>query len=125
MPYSNNAKTKTLNNLFRSETAYICLYISNPTELDVGTEVTGGAYARQVITYGEPTIAGDEMLVQNTAVITFPVATSDWGLVTHYGIRDALTGGNLIQYGTFTIPQDVVQGNQPVINVGESTLRLK
>ena len=33
-------------------TIYLALYTSNPTSADVGTEVTGGSYARQAITFG-------------------------------------------------------------------------
>ena len=103
MPYSNYAKSKIVDHLFRGVAStpvskvYIAFYISNPTDADIGTEVTGCAYARQEITYGEPSISGEDTIIQNINIVTFPVASSNWGMVTHYGIRDALTGGNLLQ----------------------------
>jgi len=36
--------------------------------------------------------------VTNGGVITFPAATANWGTVVAYGVYDALTGGNLINW---------------------------
>lgn len=75
-------------------TTFVSLHTSVPTG---GGEVSGGAYARQAYTYsltgGNPTVAA------NTAMIQFPTATADWGVLTHVGIYSASTGGTLLAWG--------------------------
>lgn len=75
-------------------TTYLALYTSDPTDADTGTEVTGGAYARQSITMGAPSNG----VSTNSSAIEYPQCTLTWGTVTHVGIRDALTSGNLLYH---------------------------
>lgn len=84
---------------------YIALYTSNPTDADTGQEVTGGGYARQQVVFGDPVISDRRAGVQNTADVSFPIATADLGLITHVGIRDAVTGGNLLYHGAVKTPR--------------------
>lgn len=84
---------------------YITLYTSNPTDADTGQEVTGGGYARQQVTFGAPVIADRRAGVQNSADVSFPIASADWGLITHVGIRDAAIGGNLLYHGAIKTPR--------------------
>src|SRR5512142_3058440 len=73
---------------------YVALYTSDPTDADTGTEVAAADYARQQVTaWNAP---GTTRATQNTNAIPWPKATSSWGQITHIGIRDALTGGNLL-----------------------------
>jgi hypothetical protein len=69
---------------------YVALYTTDPTDADTGTEVSGGAYTRKAVVFDAQN--------KNNADITFPEATADWGTITHIGIRDAETGGNLLAY---------------------------
>ena len=101
-------------------TVYIALYTSDPTDADVGTEVSGGGYARQPVTFGAPSNG----IVSNSAKVEFPVATALWGTITHIGIRDALTGGNLLYYGPLTAARTVDVDNQLIFNVGQITVTL-
>ena len=73
-------------------TTYLALYTSDPTDADTGTEVSGGSYARQAITFGAPSNG----VSTNSAAIEFPAASASWGTITHVGIRDASTSGNLL-----------------------------
>ena len=73
-------------------TVYVSLYTSDPTDADSGTEVSGGSYARTAVTFGAPSNG----VSTNSADVTFPTSTSSWGTVTHIGIHDASTGGNLL-----------------------------
>lgn len=97
-------------------TLYVAAYTSDPTDADTGTEVSGGAYARQAVTFVAPTDgAGD-----NPAQITFPVATAAWGNVTHVGLRDALTGGNLLVSNALVTPRNIsAAGYQLVFPIGD------
>lgn len=56
------------------------------------TEVSAASYARQSISF-TPADAGQ---VSNTADILFPIAKEAWGDITHIGLYDASTGGNLL-----------------------------
>jgi hypothetical protein len=88
-------------------TVYIALYTTDPTDGDTGTEVTGGAYARVSATFSAP-VNGATSLAAN---VTFPQATAGWGTVTHIGIRDALTGGNLLYHTAMTTPRAILSGD--------------
>ena len=75
-------------------TVYVGLYTTDPGEGNTGTEVSGGSYARVSVSFGAPSNG----VSTNSASVTFPTATGTWGTVTHIGILDALTGGNLLYY---------------------------
>jgi hypothetical protein len=95
-------------------TVFLALYTSDPTAADTGTEVSGGSYARKAVTFGAPAVAGGKQTVVSMADVEFPIATADWGLVTHVGIRTALTGGNLMWTTTPTSGARTIQsGDKP------------
>ena len=54
----------------------------------------------------------------NTAALTFPAATTNWGTATHCGIYDAATSGNLVAYETLTAA-DFSTANPKTINSGD------
>lgn len=87
---------------------YLALYKSDPTDADTGTEVSGGSYARQEITFTAPSNG----VTSNAADILFPAATSSWGTITHVGIRDALTAGNLLYFGPLTTSKAIASADQ-------------
>lgn len=94
---------------------WLALYTSDPGSSDTGTEVSGGSYARIQITAGFAGVTGGT--ATNSAPVTFATATAGWGLVTHFGIRDAGTGGNLLFYGELT-HQDILAGETFAIDAG-------
>jgi hypothetical protein len=75
-------------------TVYVALFTTDPTDAGSGTEVTGGAYARTAVTFAAPSNG----VTTNSADVTFPTCTLAWGIVTHIGIYDALTSGNLLYH---------------------------
>lgn len=79
-------------------TVYVALYTSDPTDADTGTEVSGGSYARVAVTFGAPSNG----VSTNSANVEFPTCTSSWGTITHIGIMDALTTGNLLYHTALT-----------------------
>lgn len=101
-------------------TVYVALYTSDPTDADSGAEVSGGAYARQAVTFGAPSNGATD----NTAQINFPVPTADWGTVTHWGIKDALTGGNLLFHGPLAASRTIKSGDTVKINVNDLDVSL-
>jgi len=96
--FSNYLENALINAVLRNTsytsptTVYVSLYTTDPTDADSGTEVSGGSYARTAVTFGAPSNG----VSTNSADVTFPTSTSSWGTVTHIGIHDASTGGNLL-----------------------------
>lgn len=102
--------------LIKNDTPKLALYTSNPGPANTGTEVLGGSYARQAITF---TKTGSQLTNSNEVRVTLPGAT-----VTHYGIFDALTAGNLLVYGTIASTIAVVLGDEVVFPIGSITINL-
>ena len=100
---------------FTAVAAYVALYTTDPTDADTGTEVSGGAYARQLA--GLSVASGG--LSSNAADITFPTATAAWGTITHVGLRDALTLGNLYMHSPLDVSKVVAIGDTFKINAGD------
>ena len=121
---SNWLEEAILNYFFRNQPVaqptalYLALYLNDPTDADTGTEVSGAGYQRQQITFGPPQQVGDKAVISNNQKIEFPIAQSDWGQISHWGIRTAQTGGNLLCRGSFSRVENVQTGNRFTIEVG-------
>jgi hypothetical protein len=101
-------------------TVYIGLYTSDPTDADTGTEVTGGSYARQSVTFGAPSNG----VSTNSAAIEFPQATGTWGTVGWIGIEDALSGGNLLYHTALDASKTIESGDIFKIAIGSLSVTL-
>lgn len=102
-------------------TVYVALFTADPTEAGTGTEVVGGAYARQPITFGAPA----DGVTSNTADVNFPVCTADWGTITHAAIFSAVAGGDMYFYAPTTFNKLIQTGDQYVIKAGQLTVTLQ
>lgn len=97
-------------------TVYLALFTSNPGESGSGSEVTGGSYARQTITFAAA--SGGVSASSNSQTFTsLPTAT-----ITHLGIYDASSGGNLLYYGAFSTSLTVSSGDNVTIDSGDITI---
>ena len=96
---------------FTMPTVYVGLYTTNPTMPagTGGTEVSGGAYARQALSPN--TAAAASGSASSNASISFPQATGSWGTVTGIGLFDAATVGNLLAAGPLTANEVVNSGD--------------
>ena len=101
-------------------TVYVGLYTSDPTDANTGTEVTGGSYARQSVTFGAPSNGTST----NSAIVEFPQATASWGTVSHIGILDALTTGNLLYHTPLDASKTISTGDVFRIAVGSLSVTL-
>ena len=101
-------------------TVYIGLYTSDPTDADTGTEVSGGSYARQSVTFGAPSNG----VSTNSAAIEFPQATGSWGTVGWIGIEDALSGGNLLYHTPLNASKTIESGDIFKIAIGSLSVTL-
>ena len=103
MSFSNYLENKLLLHTFGATaytaptTLYLAIHTTNPAEDNTGTEVSGSAYARQTVAFTVTTSTAS-----NTAAVEFPTATGSWGTLTHVGVYDALTIGNLLAYAALT-----------------------
>jgi len=89
-------------------TVYVGLFTAAPGETGGGTEVAGNSYARQACTFGAPS-AGT---LSNSADVTFPQATGNWGTITHFSIFDDVAAGNMLYYGALTTSKVINTGDQ-------------
>jgi hypothetical protein len=100
---------------------YVGLYTSDPGEGNTGTEVSGGSYARTAVTFGSPSNG----VSTNSASVTFPTATGTWGTVTHVGILDASTSGNLLYYTALDASKSIASGDVFTISTGNLSVTLE
>lgn len=102
---------------------HVSLHTADPTDAGTGTEVSGGSYARVARAPSNANWSGasaTDGLTDNAAAITFPAPTANWGTVTHLGIWDRATGGNLITHGVLTTPRVINNGDAaPLFSAGE------
>lgn len=101
-------------------TTYLALYTSDPTDADTGTEITGGSYVRQSITFGAPSNGTST----NSAAVEFPQATADWGVISYVGIRDAVTSGNLLYHTALDASKTINNGDVFKITAGNLSVQL-
>jgi len=88
-------------------TVYVGLYTSDPGDDNSGTEISGGSYARQILSVTTAT-AG---IVTSSADVTFPQATASWGTISHIGLLDDLTAGNLLMHTALTTSKTIDEGD--------------
>ena len=92
---------------------YLALYTNDPTIGDTGTEVAGGSYVRQQLSFANAS-GGAKTSNTSETFSSMPATT-----VTHWGIRSASSGGNLLYFGAFDLPIQLNAGNNLVINSGD------
>jgi hypothetical protein len=124
--FSNYLEDALINGTLRATTytapttVYVGLFTSDPTDAGSGTEVSGNAYARQSATFAAPSNGA----ASTDADVQFPQATGNWGTVTHFGVFDALTTGNLMYHGALTASKTIETGDVFKIATGNLTVTL-
>jgi hypothetical protein len=127
MSFSNFLETEILDHVFAGAaytaptTKYLALYTAAPGETGGGTEVTtsGTAYARQSVAF---TTTGNT--TSNSAAVEFPTATASFGTVTHVGVFDAATAGNLMAYATLSSSKAIATGDVFRVPTGDLDITL-
>ena len=85
---------------------YLGRFTGAPGEAGGGTGVSGGSYVREAVVF---TVSGDT--ATNNAAVEWPVATANWGTITHVAIFDALTSGNMIAYAALSAAKTIETGD--------------
>lgn len=99
-------------------TPYLALYTVAPTDSTSGTEVTGGSYARQAVSFN----AASSGAATNDANVDFagmPTAT-----VVAVAVCDNSTGGNILVYGSLTSSKSVTSGDTLRIASGDLSISI-
>ena len=102
---------------------YVGLHTADPTDAGSGAEVSGNGYARVEITDKFGTASGTGGSVSSNADITgFTASGGNWGSVTHIGIYDASTSGNLLFHTALDSSATVNDGDSFQISSGNLTV---
>ena len=96
-------------------TVYVGLSTGSFGDDNSGTELTGNGYARKSISFG----AASSGTASNDAAVEFAAATGSWGTVSHFGLYDASTGGNLLIHGALTASKVIATGDILKIAIGD------
>ena len=125
---SDYLENQVADHIFRSATfpkpsgLFFGLLVAAPSDSGGGTEVSGGSYARVAVspsnasfngTHGSTTGAstGTSGNISNAVAITFPIPTANWGVVSHFGVYDASSGGSLLFHGALANSKTVNNGD--------------
>lgn len=93
---------------------HVSLHTADPTDTGGGAEVTGGSYARVArapLDANWSAVSATDGITKNVAAITFPAPTANWGVVTHFGIWDASTAGNMLTSGPLGTSKTINNGD--------------
>lgn len=121
-------ENKLADHLFRTTTytqpatIYVGLLTAACSDSTAGTEVSGGSYARIAKNPGDANWKGTHAsttgassgtggTVSNASAVTFAAPSANWGVVTHFGIYDAVSGGNLLFCAALTVSKTINNGD--------------
>lgn len=131
---TNYLEDALLNSLFRTASAYkpAAIYVGlltavSDAEAGTVTEVSGGSYARQGITqanaqWNAPSNSSGAQTITTVNAVTFPTASASWGTVTHVGIYDASTSGNLLMVIDLNSSRTIASGDTFTIPAGQLSI---
>ena len=126
MSFSNTFETHVLQYVFTTTSVtrptawYIGLFTADPTDTGSGaTEISGNAYARVSATF---TVSGNE--ATTSGAVEFAAATGSWGTISHIGVFDASSGGNLIAHSALTASKAIGTGDVFRIPAGDLDITL-
>jgi len=123
---SDFAEVAVINALLRATalnitSVYVSLHTADPGDAGAANELTDSGYARKISTYDAPTSGAGT--TQNSGDITFN-AIADAGpfTVTHVGMWDAATAGNLLLTAALTASKAFSLNDVPRFPAGSLTV---
>jgi len=128
MSFTNHTEDLVLKFLLTTGTAtrptewYVGLFTAAPGETGGGTEVSGSAYTRKTASFTVSGTAPTE--ATNASAIEFDTATGSWGTITHIGLFDAATSGNMLVYAELTASKTIGSGDVFRIPAGDLDITL-
>lgn len=94
---------------------YIGLATTSFGDDNSGTEISGNGYVRKAITFNSAASGATD----NDSAVEFDPATGTWGTISHFGIFDAGSGGNLLIHGAFATSKVIETGDILRIAAGD------
>jgi len=101
---------------------YVALFTAAPNDAGGGTEVSAGGYARQSVAFSAAASPGGT--TSNSGEVSYTASGGDYGTVTHMGIFDASSSGNLLWHGALTASKAVADGDTLTFAVGNIDLTM-
>jgi|TARA_B100001093_G_scaffold67721_1_gene57770 hypothetical protein len=95
--------------------AYLGLSTGSLGDDASGTELSGNNYSRVAINFD----AASGGTTDNSAAVEFAAATGSWGSVSHFGIYDAASSGNLLVHGAFSAAKTIGSGDILKVAAGD------
>ena len=106
----------------RPTTWYVALYTAAPSDSGGGTEVSGSGYARKSVTFSAASSPGGT--TSNSGAVTFTASGGNWGVISHIGIFDNSSGGNLLWHGSMTASKTINDGDTLEFAIGNIDLTI-
>ena len=125
---SDHAENLLLNFLMTTGTAtrptnwYLALFTAAPNDAGGGTECSGNGYSRQTVAWDAASGTGGT--TSNSGTVTFTASGGNFGNVTHIGIFDASTSGNLLWHGAMAAAKQVNAGDSIQFATGSIDLTI-
>ena len=125
MSFTNHLETEILDHVFGGaaytapSNVYLGLYTATPNDAGGGTELSGSGHARQAMAMS---VSGNT--ATNSAAEEFATATGSWGTITHVGVFDAASSGNLMAYGALSASKAIATGDVFRIPAGDLDITL-
>jgi hypothetical protein len=101
---------------------YVALYTAAPNDAGGGTEVSGSGYSRQSVAFN--TASGTGGTTSNSGAVTFTASGGSFGTITHIGIFDASSAGNLLWHGALTASKTIADGDSLQFAAGDIDLTI-
>lgn len=123
-------KSKITNGISSSGASYIGLSTTEPNKDGTNfTEPSGGNYKRVLIGMTGASVtqlmsSAVDSESKNPEEIHFNEVLEPWGTLTHFGIFDAATGGNLLLYNPLVTPMTPSVNSIPMIRANDLKITL-
>ena len=130
--FTNTIESAVLDHIFGKTaytaptTYYVGLSTSDPGETGSFTgEPSGNSYARVAMTNNATNFPNAvDGSKANGVQVTFPEATGTWGIITHFFLANAATGGNIVAYGTLLAAKSIESGDVMYFEIGDLIITL-
>jgi hypothetical protein len=126
-------ESSLINHLFRGTsytapaTWYVGLLTASCSDSAGGTEVATGSYARVAVASGTgnwAAVSAGNGTTSNVNTVSFPTPSASWGTVTHFGLYDASTSGNLLICQSLTASKVINSGDTVSFAAGALTIQI-
>lgn len=109
---------------YSKPTVYVGLSTADPLDSGAGlAEPSGNNYAR-VTTSGSDWNAASGGATANAVDLTFNEAGGSWGLITHFALFNAISGGQMLAHADLDASKQIDSGDTPKFAIGELDVTL-